>query len=223
MAALRTEQLYRTNGLVSAVGYTRRRGSGSKGDGRQVADRVGVIYCGSCGAMNPRTNHFCSACGHQLVDAYHASEGLRVYVTADPGAPLVEILDSGANITIVETDEELPADFVKITLDDGRLGYVRLREVEASIEASAEPTRREPIGCITPTALLAIMALLILTAVLMLAIAIRASDDEGGLIAALACLLVVPFLLVVAGFYLYVRKREEELLIDDDEEAPDSN
>jgi hypothetical protein len=184
-----------------------------------VADRVGVIYCGSCGAMNPRTNHFCSACGHQLVDAYHASEGLRVYMTPDPGAPLVEILDSGTHISIVETDEELPADFVKIALDDGRIGYVRLREVEATIDAETAPTRREPLGCITPTALLAIMALLVLTAILMLAIAIRTSEDEGGLIAALACLLVVPFLLLVAGFYLYVRKREEELLAVDDDDA----
>ena len=170
--------------------------------------------------MNPRTNHFCSACGHQLVDAYHASEGLRVYATPDPGAPLVEILDSGETINVVETDEDLPADFVKIALDDGRIGYVRLREVEAAVGADTTPTRREPIGCITPTALLAVIALLILTTILMLAIAVRASDDQGGLIAAFACLLVVPFLLLVVGFYFYVRKREEELLSDDDEDQP---
>jgi len=168
--------------------------------------------------MNPRTNHFCSACGHQLVDAYHASEGLRVYVTPDPGAPLVEILDTGASITVVDTDEDLPADFVKITLDDGRLGYVRLREVEATIGGDSSPTRREPIGCVTPTALLAVIALLIMTSVLMLAIAVRSSNDQGGLIAALACLFVVPFLFVVVGFYLYVRKREEELLTGDDDD-----
>lgn len=177
-----------------------------------------MIYCGSCGAMNPRTNHYCSACAHQLVDAYHASEGLRVYMTPDPGAPLVEILDAGTTITVVETDEELPADFVKIALTDGRIGYVRLREVEAAVGADASPTRREPVGCVTPAALLAVMALLIVTAVLMLAIALRSSDDQGGLIAAFACLLVVPFLFLVVGFYLYVRKREEELLAGDDEE-----
>ena len=49
-----------------------------------MRENVGVLYCGSCGALNPRTNHFCSACGHQLVDAFHASEGLRVYTTPDP-------------------------------------------------------------------------------------------------------------------------------------------
>lgn len=167
--------------------------------------------------MNPRTNHFCSACGHQLVDAYHASEGLRVYATPDPGAPLVEILDSGTNITVVDTDEELPADFVKIALDDGRIGYVRLREVEAAIGSDTTPTRREPIGCITPTALIAVMALLILTAILMLLIAVRA-NDEGAIYPAMACLLIVPFLIFVVGFYLYVRKREEELLAGDDED-----
>ena len=174
--------------------------------------------------MNPRSNHYCSACAHQLVDAYHASEGLRVYMTPDPGAPLVEILDSGTNITVVETDEELPADFVKIAIDDGRIGYVRLREVEAAVGADTTPTRREPIGCVTPTALLAVIVLLILTAILMLAIAVRSSDDQGGLIAAFACLLVVPFLFLVVGFYLYVRKREEELLGgDDDDERPAVN
>ena len=180
-----------------------------------MADRVGVIYCGSCGAMNPRTNHYCSACGHQLVDAYHASEGLRVYVTPDPGAPLVEILDAGSDMTVVPTDEDLPADFVKIALLDGRIGYVRLREVEATV-GDAVPTRREPIGCITSTALLAILGLMIVTAAMMLLIAVQASDEQGGLIAAIACLIVVPFLLLVAGFYLYVRKREEELLANDD-------
>ena len=91
-----------SDGTPSLVGYTRRRGRGWNRDGRQVTDRVGVIYCGSCGAMNPRTNHFCSACGHQLVDAYHASEGLRVYLTPDPGAPLVEILDAeGADRVVI--------------------------------------------------------------------------------------------------------------------------
>ena len=48
-----------------------------------MVEQGGVIYCGSCGALNPRTNHYCSACGHQLVDAYHPSEGLRVYLYCD--------------------------------------------------------------------------------------------------------------------------------------------
>jgi hypothetical protein len=181
-----------------------------------VSDRVGVIYCGSCGALNPRTNHFCSACGHQLVDAYHASEGLRVYATPDPGAPLVEILDAGADLNVVDTQEELPADFVKVVLEDGRAGYVRLREVETAIGA-VDLAPRTPVGCVSATALLAIIALMVVTATLGLVIAFRSTDPNADLIAVLACVTFVPFLLVVIGFYLYVRKREDDILYGDDD------
>jgi hypothetical protein len=162
--------------------------------------------------MNPRTNHFCSACGHQLVDAYHASEGLRVYATADPAAPLVEIVDTGTDLQVLPTEEDLPSDFVKIALEDGRVGYVRLHEVESVVGADdAQPTRREPIGCISSTAVLAIVALLIVSATLALVTAFKSSDPNAGFIGFLVCALFVPFLLLIVGFYLYVRKREEEL------------
>ena len=172
----------------------------------------GVIYCGSCGALNPRTNHYCSACGHQLVDAYHPSEGLRVYLTPDPGAALVEIVDPGADITVVETSEDLPTDFAKVVLEDGRLGYVRLREVESAAAGELTAGRREPIGCISSTAVLAILGLLLLAATLVLVTAVRGGTDANNFIAILACLTIVPFLLLVVGLYLYMRKREEELL-----------
>jgi hypothetical protein len=188
-----------------------------------VSDQVGVIYCGSCGALNPRTNHYCSACGHQLVDAYHASEGLRVYATPDPGAPLVEIVDAGVNLHVVDTDEDLPADFAKVLLEDGRLGYVRLREVEAFAAGDEhDPVRREPVGCISSTALLAIIALLVVSATLILATAVRGSDASNGLIAIFACALFVPFLLVVVGLYLYVRKREDEILAEREPDTDDT-
>jgi hypothetical protein len=183
-----------------------------------VSDRIGVLYCGSCGALNPRSNHFCSACGHQLVDAFHASEGLRVYATPDPGAALVEILESGASLSVVETDETLPADFVKITLADGRVGYVRLREVEAAVGDVPESAPRTPVGCISSTAVLAILALLILSGSLILVLAFRSSDPNADFIAALGCVTVIPFILFIVGFYLYVRKREEELLDGDEED-----
>lgn len=181
---------------------------------------VGVIYCGSCGALNPRTNHFCSVCGHQLVDAYHASEGLRVFATPDPAAPLVDILPSGTDLTVVETQDELPSDFVKVALDDGRIGYVRLRDVEAGLDA-AEPQAapREPVGCITSTSLLAVMGLLVLAGTLVLVTALRAEDPSGSLIAWIACLGLVPFFFLTGGFYLYVRKREQELLAERAEQA----
>lgn len=180
-----------------------------------MSGETGVIYCGTCGAMNPRTNHFCSACGHQLVDAYHASEGLRVYATPDPAAPLVEIVPAGADLRVLDTDEDLPADFVKIALEDGRVGYVRLREVERAVgDLEVEETRREPIGCISSTAVLAILGLLIVSAALVLVTATRSSDNTADFIAFLTCIVLVPFLLLVVGFYLYVRKREEDLLAE---------
>lgn len=184
-----------------------------------MSGSIGVIYCGSCGAMNPRTNHYCSACGHQLVDAYHASEGLRVYVTPDPGAPLVEIVDAGTDLTVVDTEEDLPSDFVKVTLPDGRVGYVRLREVESAVGVGDGPVRREPVGCISSTALLAIMALAIVTGALVLITAMQSDDANAGFISVLVCLTVVPFLLLVVGFYLYVRKREDELLDEREEQG----
>jgi hypothetical protein len=198
--------------LVVDILQPARRGAREKGIGRDVSESSGVLYCGSCGALNPRSNHFCSACGHQLVDAFHASEGLRVYATPDPGASLIEILESGSTLSVVETDELLPADFVKVTLVDGRVGYVRLREVEAAVADLADAAPRTPVGCISSTAVLAILALLILTGTLVLVLAFRSSDPNAGFIAALACITVVPFILFVVGFYLYVRKREEELL-----------
>lgn len=190
-------------------------GSGfRKSDRGYVSNEVGILYCGSCGAMNPRTNHYCSACGHALVDAYHASEGLRVYTTADTGSALVDIVDPGADITVLETQEELPADFVKVNLPDGRTGYVRLREVErvAGDIATAEPTRREPVGCISSSGLLAIILLSIVVAALALVTAFNSTDANADFLAVLSCIVVVPFFLLVIGFYLYVRKREDEIM-----------
>lgn len=176
-----------------------------------MSSQPGVLYCGSCGALNPRSNHFCSACGHQLVDAFHASEGLRVYVTPDPGAALVEIVDAGTPLVVLPTDEDLPSDFAKVSLEDGRVGYVRLREVAGSRDVDYDAARRTPVGCISSTALIAILALLILIGTLVLVMAFRSPDPNADFIAVLACLTVVPFLVFIVGFYLYVRKREDEI------------
>lgn len=166
--------------------------------------------------MNPRANHYCSACGHALVDAYHASEGLRIYMTPDIAATLVDIVDPGADIDVLETTEELPSDFVKVALPDGRTGYVRLREVEAIAGdiAPAEPTRREPVGCISPTALLTIIILAVLVAAFAIISAFQSTDANADLIAVIACVVVVPFFVLIIGFYLYVRKREDEILAE---------
>lgn len=183
-----------------------------------LSDEVGILYCGSCGALNPRTNHYCSACGHALVDAYHASEGLRIYATPDTGAALIDIVDPGADIVVVETTESLPGDFVKISLPDGRTGYVRLREVEqvAGDAVQPEPSRREPVGCISSTALLAIMILAAVVGALAMVTAFRSTDANADFLSVLSCIVVVPFFALVIGFYLYVRKREDEILEERD-------
>lgn len=183
-----------------------------------MSGEVGILYCGSCGALNPRTNHYCSACGHALVDAYHASEGLRIYATPDTGAALVDIVDPGADIVVVETTESLPGDFIKISLPDGRIGYVRLREVEqvAGDAVQSEPTRREPVGCISSTALLAIMILAAVVGALAMVTAFRSTDANADFLSVLSCIVVVPFFVLVIGFYLYVRKREDEILEERD-------
>lgn len=175
--------------------------------------------------MNPRTNHYCSACGHALVDAYHPSEGLRVYTTADASSALVDIVDPGADITVLETSETLPDDFVKVTLPDGRVGYVRLQEVErvAGGAAPEEPLRREPIGCISSSGLMAIIILSIVVGLLALAVAFRSTDANADFLAVLSCLVVVPFFIMVIGFYLYVRKREQEIMEDRAAGHPPSN
>ena len=106
-----------------------------------MVEESGVIYCGSCGALNPRANHFCANCGHQLVDAYHAADGLRVYQTPDPAAPLVDLVSPNLEVTVIDTDEPLPNDFAKIALPDGRIGYVWL-----PIELSGPGTELEIVA-----------------------------------------------------------------------------
>lgn len=184
-----------------------------------MVEESGVIYCGSCGALNPRVNHFCANCGHQLVDAYHAADGLRVYLTPDPAAPLVDLVSPNLEITVVETDEALPHDFVKIALPDGRIGYVWLREVEQALpEPRAMSARGRPLGCISSTAILAVIALMILGGLFTLLVGFRSNDGTADFISVLTCLSLGPLILVVAFFYFYTRKREQELLA---EAAPD--
>ncbi len=185
-----------------------------------MAGRSPVIYCGSCGALNPSTNHYCSACAHQLVDAYHPSEGIRVYTTPDPAAPLVEIVGPGMEITPIEGSDTLPGDFVKVTLADGRTGYIRLGDLEfpdagqAGDSLNGAPLRSAQ-GCISSWSVLAVLALLVITGLLAILIAFRSQDAGNDFLAMLACFTVVPFFLLVVGFYLAVRSREDRQLGDE--------
>ena len=92
-------------------------------------ERSALIYCGLCGALNPAGNHYCAACGTTLVDAFHASEGLRVFERPDAASRLIEIVPAGRELDVVE-DAGAPADYARVRLQSGRLGYIRLQEVE---------------------------------------------------------------------------------------------
>src|SRR3712207_3769651 len=94
---------------------------------RQGGAGAGLIFCGLCGALNPSTSYYCAACGTTLVDAFHATEGLRVFERPDPAARLIEILPAGAELEVI-ADTAAPADWVRIRLPYGRLGYVRLED-----------------------------------------------------------------------------------------------
>ncbi len=187
--------------------------------------RSALIYCGLCGALNPATNHYCAACGTTLVDAFHATEGLRVYERPDSASRLVEIVPAGSELDVVE-DPEAPEDFVRVRLAHGRLGYIRLQEVAAQAEATASPASpvRPPDintnarGCVSQTAALASLALLIITATLGLVLLYRNRTESSGtgVLMLVFCLGVVPFLLLTIGLYLYARGRDERLA---DEEA----
>jgi hypothetical protein len=182
-----------------------------------VSQPTGVLYCGSCGSLNPRTNHFCSSCGHQLVDAYHASEGLRVYERPDRAAPLVDIVNPHAEIHDIETTDILPNDFVKVLLADGRIGYIHLSEIGAITnddEVDVSMDTHEPVGCISSTALLFILMLAVLVLVLVGIIAYQSDDSGTDFLAVLSCFSMVPIIVAVIVFYFYTRKREQEILDD---------
>jgi hypothetical protein len=186
------------------------------------AGRSPLIYCGLCGALNPSTNHFCAACGTTLVDAFHATEGLRVFERPDPAARLIEIVPSGQELDVVD-DPNAPADYVRIRLDYGRLGYVRLADVAAL--ATGDTAAAGPIGpgarapdintnargCVGASAAVGALALLLVTGTLGLILLALSDDADTSLMAAIFCVVIAPFMLLTIGFYLYSRSREERL------------
>lgn len=187
-----------------------------------------LIFCGMCGALNPSTNFYCAACGTTLVDAFHATEGLRVYERPDSASRLIEIVPSGTELEIVE-DANAPEDFVRVRLPYGRLGYIRLHDV-ANIAEAAKLVQRTPAGrpapdintnatgCISSTAALGALALVVALGALMLVIAWRADTYDQGTMGLIFCVGVGPLMLMTVAFYLYAKSREDRLA-DEDEEA----
>jgi hypothetical protein len=181
-----------------------------------------VIYCGLCGALNPASSYYCAACGTTLVDAFHATEGLRVFERPDPAARLIEIIPSGVELDLVE-DPAASADWLRIRLPYGRLGYVQLAEAAAVASGPARTTRFRPPdintnarGCVTSSAALWALALLVVTAIFGVVILARARQEDAGLLGIVFCITLGPLILLTIGAYVAARTREDQLT---DEEA----
>lgn len=182
----------------------------------------GLIYCGLCGALNPATNHFCAACGTTLVDAFHATEGMRVYERPDPASRLIEIVAAGTPLDIYE-DANAPADYVRIRLPHGRMGYIRLGDVSAPAADGVEgsgPVRRglprpdintHARGCVSTTGALAALALLVVAAVFGVVIIRNAGPADAGVLTLFFCITVGPLLILTVGLYVGARSREDRL------------
>jgi hypothetical protein len=168
-----------------------------------------VIYCGLCGALNPASSYYCAACGTTLVDAFHATEGLRVFERPDPAARLIEILPSGSELDVVE-DAAASVDWVRIRLPYGRLGYVRAADATTAHPSSASSFRPPDIntnarGCVTSSAALWALVLLVVTALLGVVIVARARPEDAGLLGIVFCLTLGPLILLTIGAYVAAR------------------
>ena len=197
------------------------RRAGEAWDEGTAAGGATVIYCRLCGALNPASSHFCAACGTALVDAFHATEGLRVFERPDPAARLIEILPAGSELEVVE-DPAASADWVRIRLPYGRLGYVRAADAVAATAApaSARPVRPPDInvnarGCVSSAAALWALALLVLAALFGVVIVFRARPQDAGLLGLVFCLTLGPLILLTAGAYVAARSREDQLAYEE--------
>jgi hypothetical protein len=182
-----------------------------------------VIYCGLCGALNPATSYYCAACGTTLVDAFHATEGLRVFERPDPAARLIEILPSGRELEVL-ADPSAPVDWVRIRLPYGRLGYIRA--ADAATGAPAVPFSARPPdinvnarGCVTSTAALWALALLVVVALFGVVIVFRARPQDAGLLGLVFCITLGPLILLTIGAYVAARTREDQLAYEEAEEG----
>lgn len=199
--------------------------SGSAAEPVHSAERAPLIYCGQCGALNPDTNHYCAACGATLVDAFHATEGLRVYDRPDTASRMIEIVPAGTELDLVD-DPDAPADFLRVKLEYGRLGYIRVADIEALAGGRTElddalgapDVNTNARGCITQTGALLALVLLLMLTVLTLVYISQASVEEQGIVALAACVSLGPLLLVTIAIYVYARSRDERLA----EEAEES-
>lgn len=191
--------------------------------GIEDTDRGPLIFCGMCGALNPSTNFYCAACGTTLVDAFHATEGLRVFERPDAASRIIEIVPPGTELDIND-DPDAPDDYVRIRLRNGRLGYIRLNEVAAL--QNAEPYLLDPDtpdpnqharGCVSPFGALAALGLLIVLGGLAAYLLTQDDSGQGGFLAFVTCVIVAPVALLMIFLYLMARDREDQRLADIEE------
>lgn len=192
--------------------------SGSSAEPVQSAERAPLIYCGQCGALNPATNYFCAACGATLVDAFHATEGLRVYDRPDTASRMIEIIAAGTELDLVDDPDAAP-DFLRVKLQYGRLGYIRVADIDALTAASSGPV--DPLGtpdinmnargCVTQSGALLALALLFALTILSLIYISQTSVEEQGIVALVACVSLGPLFLVTIAIFIYARSRDERL------------
>jgi hypothetical protein len=149
---------------------------------------------------------------------------LRVFERPDPAARLIEILPSGGELDVV-ADPAASADWLRIRLPYGRLGYVQAAEAAEVVSEAAATSRFRPPdintnarGCVTSTAALWALALLVLTGVFAVAIVARARQEDAGLLGIVFCLTLGPLILLTIGAYVAARAREDQLA--DEEVAP---
>ena len=199
----------------------RLRPRGDQPAGGDDPERAQLIYCGLCGALNPGSSFYCAACGTTLVDAFHASEGLRVYERPDTASRLIEIVPAGSELDVVE-DPDAPADFVRVTLSHGRLGYIRLDDVAAlaNVPRPATPIdatlgtpdiNTNARGCVTQTGALGALLLMVVLSTLVFIWIGQSDSSESGIMALAACITLGPLLVMTIGLFIYARSRDERL------------
>ena len=186
-----------------------------------------LIFCGMCGALNPATNHYCAACGTTLVDAFHATEGLRVYERPDSASRLVEIIPSGTELTIVE-EMNPHEDFVRVRIPNtSKLGYIRLQEVQAL--GATEPVTQYPPGfappdintnargCVSPVGALGAIALVLVLIALLIVVLAKSDTYDQGTMLILGCFGLGPLLVVTVAIYLYASSRDSRLQAEEED------
>lgn len=196
-------------------------------EGLDFHHRSGLLYCGLCGALNPSTNHYCARCGSTLVDAFHPTEGLRVFQRPDDASRIVEILTSGEPVEML-LDKDAPLDYVRVRLEDGRLGYVKQTDLEAqrSVAAgsNADLGESDPPdintnarGCVTPGAALGAIGLVIVLSVLLYVVFDQGREEDSGIILLFFCITVVPILVLLVALYVSARAREDRRIADEED------